>query len=141
MIFLLQWKLIKVYFLNGIFFLVKVIFLLQMRTDKHLFFWWNFLSGKSDFSFAMKTNKCLVQYRSKVSWHLILDPCENRVKNRDSIPDCCVSILDSCKTYQTGRPLFTNNYKGFLFEVICSLLSILNCCENLQSLFKFWAIF
>ena len=27
---------------------------------------------------------------------------ESRIENRDSILDCCVLILDSCKTHQTG---------------------------------------
>ena len=50
---------------------------------------------------------------------------ENQVENQDSILDCCVSILDSCETHQTGGAFVQ-------FRVIRSLLSILDCCENLQ---------
>ena len=35
----------------------------------------------------------VIQYRSKVSWHVILYPRDNRVENRDSILDCCVIVL------------------------------------------------
>ena len=33
---------------------------------------------------------------------LILASIENQAENRDLILDCCVLILDSCKTHQTG---------------------------------------
>ena len=86
----------------------------------------------------------ILQYRSKVSWHLILDPRENqesrlRIETWFSIAVPWFSI--PARLIKMEQPLFTNVYKGFLFRVICSLLLILNCCRNLQSLFKFWAIF
>ena len=56
-----------------------------------------------------------MQYRSKVSWHSILDPCENW----DSIRDCCILILDSRflqgSSNQNGLCLQTI-IKGFCFE-------------------------
>ena len=66
----------------------------------------------------------VVQYRSKVfSWHWILDPHENR---ESSQVNCCVLILDSCKTHQTGTAFCLQSIiKGFVLSVICSLLSIL----------------
>ena len=60
------------------------------------------------FIFLHKTSALLnvfLQNRSKVSWHSILDPGENQVESWDSILDCCVSILDSCKIGQTGTAL------------------------------------
>ena len=41
----------------------------------------------------------ILQYRSKVSWHSILDLA--RIESWDSILDCCFLILNSWKTHQT----------------------------------------
>ena len=62
--------------------------------------------------------------RSKVfSWHWILDPHENR---ESSQVNCCVLILNSCETHQTGTAFCLQSIiKGFVLSVICSLLSIL----------------
>ena len=79
-----------------------------------------------------------IQYRSKVSWHSILDPCENWESSRELRLNSRLLHLDSrfsipARLIKPERPLFTNDYKGFLFQVICALLSILSCHENLQS--------
>ena len=83
-----------------------------------------------------------IQYCSKVSWHSILDPCENWESSRELRLNSRLLHLDSrfsipARLIKPERPLFTNDYKGFLFQVICALLSILNCRENLQSLLSF----
>ena len=74
------------------------------------------------------TPPCTVPFKSKSTLNSRSSRetrIENRVENRDSILDCCVSILDSCETHQTGTAFV-------YFRVIRSLLSILDCCEILQ---------
>ena len=64
-------------------------------------------------------------------------PCQNRELSR---VDCCVSILSSW--FLQDSPNWNGLYlqsiiKGFVLSVICSLLSMLDCCENLTTLVKF----
>ena len=92
-------------------------------------------------SHLSNTSHPAVLFKSKLTL-VILDSR----KNRESRLDSWLLFLDSRfsipeRLIKPEQPLFKNDYKGFLFQVICSLLPILNCCENLQPSFKFWAIF
>ena len=90
-----------------------------------------------------------IHYRSKVSWHSILDPCENRVENRDSILDLCVLILDSqfLRDLSNRNGLFVyNQLKGFCFEwfALYSRYSIAariyNLCSNFSHVKKIFLL-
>ena len=71
-----------------------------------------------------------LQYRSKKSWQsqfLILARIKSRIENRFAIVACFNSRFSApARLIKPEWPLFTNDYHGFLFPVICSLLSIVN---------------
>ena len=132
MIFLLQWELINIYFLNGIFFSVKAIFLLQWGLIKIYFFDGIFFLGKVIFLLQWKL---INAWYSAVQRKLTLDSLSLRESSRESTLDSRLLCLNSrfLQDLSNRKDLFTNDYKGFLFQVICqTLLSILNWCENLN---------
>ena len=67
----------------------------------------------------------------------ILSRIKSRIETRFSIVASRFSI--PVRLINQNGLFVYNQLRGFLFLVICSWFSILDCCENLQPLFKFWA--
>ena len=84
-------------------------------------------------------NSTYVQYHSKVSWHSILDPYKNQELRIESRINSLLLRLDSW--FSIPASLIKPGMAFVKFQVICSLLLILDCSKDLQPLFKFWVIF
>ena len=86
----------------------------------------------------------MVQYWSKESCHIkrIENQESSRVENQDSILDCCISILDSCKTWSNRNGLclvLSNSFSNLDTRLLRESTTFVQVLSNL-SMNKKWSL-